>query len=910
MATKQELKQAAKADFAAEREKRRARKKELAAMPPEERKVEAAKDRAVRKEAKKARKAAIRQMPKDEKRDAKRHDKYYKRLRTRPRRYTVLAALLCLLIFLGATYGPVLGDIVYLMNSTKLTTDTPAGEAARANGAKAAAAISDEGIVLLKNEGGALPLQTKAINVFGVASMNIRYGGGGSGGADQSTAVDLYTGLANAGISYNENLHQYYQSEAGGEKKNASGMAQVLSAFVGGTDTDEPPADYLTEDMLNQAQSFSENALIVLASEGVEASDFSRDQLKISKNKRDLIDKVAARFDNVIIVVNAGNAMELGFLNEYPTVRAALWIGTPGPLGCDSLGKILTGAVNPSGRLTDTYAYDAGSSPASVNFGDYPYTNIKGRSFLNYNEGIYVGYRYYETYYADDEAGYKKAVQFPFGYGLSYTTFNWAVKNSEFGADTISVDVEVKNTGKAPGKEVVQVYFSAPYTPGGIEKSAIELGGFAKTGLIQPGASETVTVTFPTRDMASYDMDGQHYVLEQGTYQIRVGKNVHEIVKSMPYKVAKDVPYQTDEATGTALQNQFDYADGGLKYLSRDNWAGTWPDNANLSYAAPQDVVDNAAAAPTPVQGDAPTTGADNGIMLADLAGLPYDDPKWEQFLDQFTIDEMKAMVVDGAYQTVAVERLGVPRTVLLDGPAGINFFFGKTTAASYPTEVVIASTWNVDLARQMGEAVGDEANAYGVQGWYAPGMNIHRTPQGGRNFEYFSEDPLLSGKMSASMVQGAQSRDILVFMKHFVLNDEETNARSGLFIWANEQAIRELYLRPFEITAKEGEVTGVMSSFVHMGYKWCGGNPELLQNVLRDEWGFTGVVSTDAVLGSFMDLNKAVRSGNDLMLAVVPTFNERYFDKLYKQDPVGITAGARECVHNICYSVLQTNVI
>jgi beta-glucosidase len=342
-----------------------------------------------------------------------------------------------------------------------------------------------------------------------------------------------------------------------------------------------------------------------------------------------------------------------------------------------------------------------------------------------------------------------------------------------------------------------------------------------------------------------------------------------------------------------------------LTYLSRANWAGTYPDISDMTYEAPQDVVDAYAEKPAKVEGTAPITGAEKGIMLADLKGLDFDDPLWDAYLDQFTVEEMKMLITNGAYKTVAIDRLGLPGSVLLDGPAGINFFFKENTTAAYPTEVVIASTWNNDLAYLMGEAVGAEANAYGVNGWYAPGINIHRTAQGGRNFEYFAEDPLLSGMMSAHMVSGAQSKDVLVFMKHFALNEQEINARAGLMVWANEQAIRELYLRPFEITVKGGGVTGVMSSFIHIGPKWSGGNPELLNNVLREEWGFVGMVSTDAVLGSFMDLNLAIRNGNDLMLAILPTNNERYFDELYEEDPVGITRGIRERTHNICYSIL-----
>jgi beta-glucosidase len=901
-------------EFRANQDKRKARRQELSQMPAEQRKAEERADRESAKAAKKARKLAIKAMPKDEQKLAKRHDKYYRSLETRPVRYTVWAIVLLLVAFAVFSIAPYKGDIDELMGGINLTTDTPAAKAALAHGEEVAEMISDEGIVLLKNDGDLLPLQNPKINVFGFQTLNFRLGGGGSGGSDQTRSVGFYQGLANAGIEYNPSLHDFYVSNIGKDglmQEKSTGVGQVLDMMMGKEFPNEPAIDYLSDDMLQQAKAYSQTALIVLASSSVEAADAKLEELSLSANERALIEKVAANFDNVIIIVNAGNALELGFLNEYPSLKAAVWVGTPGSKGANSLGKILAGKVNPSGRLVDTYAYDPGSNPASVNFGDYKYTNIKGMSFLNYQEGIYVGYRFYETFYKDNETGYRKAVQFPFGYGLSYTDFAWEVTSHSFDDKTIRLDVKVTNTGKMAGKDVVEVYFSAPYT-GKIEKSAIELAGYAKTSLLEPGQSETVTISFPTRDMASYDMNTEKaYVLEAGEYQIRVSRDVHTPVATLPYSVENTTVYKADDVTGTEIANQFDYANGGLTYLSRGDWQGTYPDAASRTFDAPQAVVDGFAARPAKVDGAEPVTGADNGIQLRDLKGLPYDDPKWQAYLDQFTIEEMKMLVTNGGYKTLPVERLGLPGSVLLDGPAGINFFFKTTTSAAYPTEIVIASTWNDKLAYAWGESVGVEANAYGVQGWYAPGMNIHRTPQGGRNFEFFSEDPLLSGKMSANMVSGAQSKKILVFMKHFALNDQEVNARNGLMLWANEQAIREIYLRPFEITVKEGHVTGAMSSFIHIGYKWSGGNPELLQKVLRKEWGFVGIVTTDAVLGGFMDLNLAIRNGNDLMLSIIPTPNERYFDQLYKEDPVGITLAMRERVHNICYSLLTyTNLV
>jgi len=909
MSKSSDWKKKVKEEFLADQDKRKARRQELAKLPVEQRRAAERSDREQRKAARKDRKLAIKTMSKEERKAAKRHDKYYRKLETRPRRYIVNGILLALLVYAVFAIAPYWNDVSNLM-SLELTTDTPEAKAALAHGEEVAEMISDEGIVLLKNDGNLLPLQDPKLNVFGFQALNFRLGGGGSGGSDMSRSVNFYQGLANAGIQYNPELYDFYVTNVGEDglmQEKSTGVGQVLDMFMGKEFPNEPAIDYLTDEMIQQAKAYSPNAVIVLASSSVEAADAELEQLKLSESERDLIEKIAANFDNLIIVVNAGNALELGFLDEYPSLRAALWVGTPGSRGANSLGKILAGEVNPSGRLVDTYAYDASSNPASVNFGDYNYANIEGMSFLNYQEGIYIGYRFYETFYKDDEAGYQKAVQFPFGYGLSYTDFDWKIAQYSFDDETISLDVKVTNTGDMAGKDVVEVYFSAPYTSGGIEKSAIELAGYAKTTLLEPGQSETVTISFPTRDMSSYDMNiEQTYVLEAGEYQIHVSRDVHTPVETLSYQIKKTIIYNDDEATGIKITNQFEYAKGDLTYLSRNDWKGTYPDTSSMSFTASQDVVDHFYARPEKVEGTAPTTGVDNGIMLKDLEGLDYDDPMWDAYLDQFTIEEMKILVTNGAYKTLSVERLGLPSTVFLDGPAGINFFFKSNTTAAYPTEVVIASTWNDELAYTMGETVGAEANAYGVQGWYAPGMNVHRTPQGGRNFEFFSEDPLLSGKMSASITSGAQSRDVIVFMKHFILNEQEINARNGLMVWANEQAIREIYLRPFEITVKEGNVTGVMSSFVHAGYKWSGGNPELLNNVLRDEWGFAGVVTTDAVLGSFMDLNLAVRNGNDLMLAVIATPQERYFDELYKEDPIGITQAVRERTHNICYSILE----
>lgn len=912
MATRKEIKQDALARVADERVKRRTRRAELKAMTPADRKAAKAADhaeaRAAKTQSKIDRKARRDGMTRAERREEKRRERVYRKVSHRPRRIVGWSIFAVVIIIVGVLVAPVVNDIQRL-TSLKIDSSTPEGIEAREYGTELAGRISDEGIVLLENE-GALPLADPKLNVFSFASFNLRYGGGGSGGADQSSAVTLYDALEGQGIEYNTELHSA-MVEAGAETEQDSGsfLEQMIGLFTGSGEKTEPDPDYLTEPVLAQAKGFSDTALVVIGNDGVEAADFEAEELQVTGGQADLLDVVTENFDDVIVVINSGNQMELGFLEEYPQITAALWMGTPGPQGAVSLAEILTGVVNPSGHFTDTYAYDVESAPAAENFGNFQYENVS-RGLYEYEEGIYIGYRYYETRYHDDEAGYQAAVQYPFGYGLSYTDFSWQTEAPVIDDDTISIDVTVTNTGETAGKDVVQVYYSAPYTPGGIEKSSIALAGFAKTSLLEPGASEDVTVVFPVRDMASWDAaDRGAYVLDAGIYEITVGTDVHTPVDVFPIEIAEPVVYDTDAVTGVALENRFEYADGDLTYLSRDDWEGTYPDASDVATTASEDLL--AFMDPTfePTLGEEPTYGADNGLQLEDLAGLDYDDPKWELFLDQFTRDELTAVFSKGAYKTEPVERLGVPSAILLDGPAGLNSLFSSLTAASFPTEVVIASTWSEQLAREMGERVGAEANAYGVQGWYAPGMNLHRTPFGGRNFEYFSEDPLVSGKMGAAMVAGAQSKDVLTFMKHFALNEQETNARTGVNVFVDEQAMRELYLRPFEITVKEADANGAMSSFINIGGRWAGGSEPLLQDVLRGEWGFDGVVSSDAVLGGFMDPALAVRYGNDLMLAMLGNTTVTQVNAAYDVDPVGVGNGLRDRVHAVMFALLRTDL-
>lgn len=906
---KKEMKKQIYEEYLVYKEERALKKERFKELPKEQQKLAKKACRAELKAMKAERKAAIKKMAKPEKRKAKNHDKYFNKLSTRPRRYAVRSVLVVLLIILTVMVVPIVRDFGTIL-SIKLDTTSDAALLAKENGKKVAESVSDEGIILLKNENNILPLKNNKINVFGFSAYNFAFGGGGSGGSSSTYTTDLFGGLSQSGILYNPDLHEFYRGhKLAKQGDGGSGIAVIIKNMVFGKNSEkEPDITYLKEDIIEQAVSYSNTALIVVSSEAVEATDSSLETLKISHNTKALIEKINNHFEHIVVLINSGQQMELGFLDTYEHIDAALWVGTPGSQGAISIGKILKGDVNPSGRLTDTYAYDIGSAPSNENMGDFAYDNLFGMGKLEYEEGIYIGYRFYETYYLNKESEYQQAVQYPFGYGLSYTSFDWTVTGHIFTDEEITVEIRVQNTGtEFAGKDVVQVYFSAPYIAGGIEKSAIELGGYAKTDTLEPGQSQDLTISFPTRDMSSYDMHLlEAYVLEAGTYEIKVAKNVHEPIETLTYVVPFDIVYDKDEVTNTLIKNQFDYANGDLTYLSRNDWENTYPTHEDIELKASQTLIDLFKERPNVSSQSIPVTNADNGILLKDLKGLSYDDPMWEDFLDQLSVEEMGKLISTGAYVTHEIDRLGIPSVILLDGPAGINFVFGSFETMSYPTEVVIASTWNDELAYNIGEAIGMECNAYGIEGWYAPGQNLHRSPQGGRNFEYFSEDPLISGKMSAAMVRGAQSKNIIVTMKHFALNEQEINARSGVLVWANEQAIRELYLRPFEITVKEGHVNGVMSSFIHIGHKWSGGNEELLQNVLRDEWGFVGLVTTDAVLGSFMDLQLAIHGGNDLMLSVLPSTQMRKFNKIYKADPAGTIINARDRVKNICYAIVN----
>ncbi|MRG59766.1 beta-glucosidase [Agromyces sp. CFH 90414] len=794
--------------------------------------------------------------------------------------------------------------------------------------------VQAEGSVLLENEGGVLPLRDEPVAMFGIGSVEPVYSGGGAGGISATGAQSLYDAFDEAGIDYDADVRDVYGNWAtSGEAKAddwtepEGGIVETLLPAVGGflvATPEEMPADELPDDVVAAAAERADTAIYVVSRAGTETIDLTLEQMSLSAAERDTVELLDERFEHVVVLVNSTNVMELGFLEEYEHVDAALWIGGPGETGASAVAAVLTGEVNPSGRTVDTWAYDVESNPAVANTGDFEYTDASGepsgRTFTDNLEGIYLGYRYYETFVPDAE--YDRVVQYPFGYGLSYTDFAWNVVSTSADADQITATVEVTNTGDVAGKDVVQLYYSAPYTPGGIEKSAVALGGYAKTDVIEPGASDTVTVTFATRDMASYDdRDARTWVLEAGAYELQVARDVHDPVASFSWTQSETVVLDTDSATGAEVTNRFDdEVRDDLTWLSRADPAGTAPTApTGERLELPEGLLDRDYEHVVDPSVEEPTTGAEHGIMLEDLAGLPIDDPKWEPFLDQFTAEELVAFSGNGAYWSIAIDRLGIPRTTMYDGPTSIRSFLEAWASVAFPAPVVLASSWNVDLAHEVGLAMGAEAQAYGVDAVYAPSLDLHRSPLGGRNFEYFSEDPLLTGTLGAAYSSGIQEHGTTTVVKHFAGNLQETNrAKFGLYVWAPEQAWRELYLKPFEITVKQADAHGVMTAFNRVGSTWAGGSAPLLTDILRGEWGFEGFVITDAGIGpqgEHFDALQAVEAGNDLMLDLPldlpgPGTFEQQLSSYLEEDRAGTLSALRDAARHIAYYVLQTNRI
>lgn len=776
--------------------------------------------------------------------------------------------------------------------------------------------LAEEGFVLLKNENAALPLNKGArISVFSKNSVNLSYGGSGSGGFDTSNNKNLYESLNDAGFVINPTLKNFYESSQSGPVRTAN-SSDLDNGDNQKIATAETPQSKYTDAVKNSYADYSDAALVVITRIGGEGFDLPRYQgdsegavspdshyLELDQNEIDLLTAVTdGTFKRVVVVFNTPSSFEATFLKDSAyaafedKIDAAVWIGFTGSNGITALGEILNGDVNPSGRLVDTWAADFTKNPSFVNFGTgcLPDTTDKydgGMYYsVDYEEGIYVGYRYYETRgETDGEDWYNANVVYPFGYGLSYTTFDWTVgdvsaSEIELGT-TITVPVTVKNTGSVAGKDVVQLYASAPYTLGGIEKAHKVLVGFAKTKLLQPGESETVTVSFDPYSAASYDYRDANnngfsgYELEAGEYTLYVSRNAHESEKAIALNLAADVQIGTDPTTDSEVVNRYtdseDFLDSDWQLdtmLSRADWEGTWPTPQTAQQHAGTDRLYEEIRSeehnnPTdfdseeyPWFGEEPTLTLRDLLPSAEAEGyepvVSYDDERWEELMMGCDEEEMIALINNGAYHTLAMEGVGLPATIHGDGPSGFTCFMSKEQVngtCQYVSEPVMASTWNIDLMTKLGEAIGEEgtigdkATGQPYSSIYAPGVNIHRSPFGGRCSEYFSEDPFISGMMGAAEVQGIQSRGVLPTVKHFVANEQETHRSiGGDLSWLSEQALREIYLKPFEYTVKMGETRGIMTSFNRIGTRWTGGDYRLLTEILRNEWGFNGLVICD----------------------------------------------------------------
>lgn len=858
----------------------------------------------------------------------------------------------------------------------------------------------EEGAVLLKND-GALPLGegARSVSLFGVSSAHSVYSGSGSGASDLSKVVDLRSALEQKGFTVNSALWDLYTTgegaafASGGSSSSVGGLIQSVS---------EVPVSYYSG-LESSYADHSDAAIVVIGRSGSEGVDLTRDMaqyndnrvqgiaeyaedqhyLELTAEEKDLLTYVSDKFENVVVLINSPSAMELGFVEDASYgIDAAMWIGAVGETGMLGVADVLAGNVSPSGRLPDTYVYDNFSAPATVNFGDFRYdgtTRYEGNYYyyVTYAEGIYVGYKYYETRYEDAVLGignagdydYDATVQYPFGYGESYTEFAWSDFSAASDADagTVTLTVDVKNVGtEYAGKDVVEVYYQSPYTPGGIEKAAVELCGAYKTASLAADGSETATITIDLADLVSWDGEAGNYVREAGTYYVTVARNAHEAVDNIlsvkdaddgndsafvySFTEDEDVVYAESD-NEYAYADRFDDADitkeaspaydAEFGYLSRNDWTGTYPrpyatDTLDVASNNESGVMYTRSAsselmtaldareyeaAGNPKAKDsytAPVTGKSGERELIELRGKSYDDPMWDELLDQVTPEEMSSLVQRGGYTTQAMDSIAKPKTYDFDGPAGISSFLSAVDASAFPVEAVIGATWNEELVRRIGEAIGEEAmwsteggRVRGVSGWYAPAMNIHRTAFGGRNFEYYSEDAFLSGFLGSAQTGGVQSKGVYCYLKHFALNDQESNRSSatsglGLVTWANEQTIREIYLKPFEMSISENSdgTLAVMTSFNRIGARWAGGSYALITEVLRNEWGFDGMVITDFWESPYMDSDQMLAAGGDVVLINSAKGN------LTDSSSAAALSLMREAVRHTCYTVVNSTAM
>lgn len=904
--------------------------------------------------------------------------------------YSLIVLLLVLCIAGNIVCAQFSGLITQRLCGFGIDFDSDQAVAAKREGQAMAVEVERQGIVMLKNNDEVLPLANNKVNVFGWSGCDAGfiYGGGGSSVGSEEDRVSLMAGLRKAGVECNEQLEQAYD-DLGYKRESDTWAPNDLYCRLY-----EPGADFYDDSLMTRAKEYSDTALIVIGRRGGEGRDLekcqydtngrrddSRTYLEISPAEEILIDTVTRNFANVIVILNAANAMELGFL-ENPGIDAALSVGFPGNSGTEAIGEILLGKATPSGHVADTYAYDLTTAPTYCNAStDGPKIYDGGGAFwyIDYAEDIYVGYKWYETADAEgywDEVsnehgnGYDGVVQYPFGFGMSYADFEWTVTETSIRSggtitdklDKITVKVFVENVSEEyEGADVVQLYLTPPYTPGGIEKSAVSLCAFAKTAVLEPGQGEELELTVALSDLASYDCYDRNnngfmgYELEGGEYTLSLRTDSHTVASVVggSSELSFDVPssgfrYDTDPVTNYPVINRFtNYTNGasgavssvsgndpvmqklyscdgtdtnqGIVYMSRADFASTFPQPRAVRSLNRQMYLD-VLRVNAPKKNDAdvmPTTGsAETSYTLQDMLGLSYDDPKWTALISQLPIagsDGLAALCANGGYHTVRIDAIGKPFCTDLDGPAGLttsNTGADGGKATYYPCESVLAQSWSWKTAYEMGAAIGKEAEALDVDGWYAPGANMHRSPFGGRNFEYYSEDSVLSGIMAAYETRGCIDNGLICYLKHFAVNDSDTG-RNGECRWLTEQALREIYLKPFELAVKTGGANAMMSSVDRIGCIRASGNYSLLTEVLRGEWGFCGSVVSDyyqdtANIGSTChDIDEFIRAGNDLTLD--PSGSIGTFD-----DSTSATAviAMQKCAKNILYTYVNTQYI
>ena len=838
---------------------------------------------------------------------------------------------------------------------------------ALAYGERVARQVSEEGIVLLTNEADALPLpENSRISLFSTSSVNPVMGGTGSGRVDAGSSDTMKEAMEKEGFRINPKLWDFYDAIPSRDMRNNSGFSAVTSRQY------EAPWEDYTQEVLDSFSDYSDAAIVVLSRAGGQNSDIDYapfNYLELDETEQEMMRQVCRLrdegvFDRVVVIINATNPLEMTFLQDY-SIDACLLLGTPGQYGLNSLAEILAGKSSPSGRLSDTWCYNNLAAPAMWNFTPVAYDNAKemgvpdnGDTYQVYQEGIYVGYRYFETRYEDFVMGngnagnyrYENTVAFPFGYGISYTDFRWDNMTTHYDAqkDSFAVSITVTNIGAHAGKDVVQIYAHSPYTEydkqNGVEKAAVILCGYSKTKRLAPGESETLTISVPKREFASFDAYGYGtYILEAGDYHLTAAPNAHDAVNNtlaargytpentrgaMTASGNTDMVYtwrqeETDIKTysvsvsggeitaklSASDPNLYKGANHTVSWLTRADWEGTFPKESarlvlteELAKALQNNHYDPSEIDMT--RYPMPTTGADNGLRLYDMMDKSYDDPAWDLLLDQMSFDEMVDFIRDAFHGRSAIESVQSPGTRDENGPTGLNtsYMAGEQSATAFASPFVMGSTFNNELIHQVGYVIGNDCLRYGISALYGPGVNTHRTAYGGRNFEYFSEDPFLSGEMAASYVGSVEMLGVNTLIKHFALNDCETD-RQGLGVWLGEQAAREIYLKAFQKSFEEASANGVMAAYTRWGAIWSGGNSALIRGILRDEWGCDGWIITDNVATDLITVADGLRGGMnafDASLTLLLDFEP------YENDPY-IRTLMREACHRGLYALVNS---